>query len=521
MPFKIVGKSNFSGEEVINLLNRRLLGIEGFRLVDLEAYRVTMNQLSFNSSDLVDKANRIKVGKMLDAQLICFGSFNSEKNLITARVDFTETGNILVSTHSSDKNEQKAIDKIAQNLVDELKSPNIIAFLNEHGRKPNELVDSTLNGYNGNLDEAIDSTIAVRVKGYGIIFDNDIISARELALKDAYAKAISQGCGVKLIRETQVENLQLVRDKILTESVGYVTNYQIVDENPKSQFGYEVTVDANVSRQPITLDIERLQLMVKYLFAEPRIAVIIEGTAKNENMTKSQISTIEGQIISQLMKAGFSEFVDTQTIENEKKKLANSFSDEDAARLGAMLDANVTIKGSFFTKITARTEEVIGQRLEKPLIRAETSGAFRIIQNDTAEILYSLSDYDLKLIAGIGSTEEAAISESLRNFIKSSADNLIKGLASKIGDPIQLHLELHNTNPTQLEQFEQQIQSMPKQIMLEAKMIYYKDGVADYQIKTSIRSQELQKKLTKLIGENQIETNEIAPRKITMYLKKI
>lgn len=481
LPFDVVGESKLSGEEAMNLLIGELMDLEGFKIVDREALQQVLDQLGFGLSDLADRSNRTKVGNMLGAKILCIGSINKEFRLATARIDSTETGEVLLVVRARNKDEIENIEEIAQELKDRL--PNVIP--EEPSGEPGQ--------------PEVSPTVTVEVKGYGAIIDGDLIMAKELALKDAYSKAIEQGCGVKLVRTTQVENFQLVRDKILTESVGYVTSYEILNENDSSEFGYEVDVRANVSQEPIS-DIDKLQLMVKYLLAEPRIVVVMEG----ENA-----SVIEGQISARLQKAGFL-VVDAKTIEEKKQEFKDLLSKEDAARLGGMLDANVTVRGALSSTITGRVGD------EFPIITARTTGAFEIVLAETAKVLSVFSHEDFPAEIGSANTEEEAIRRSVDNLIQPATDKLAWELASKLGEPIDLRLELRNATLDQAEQFQKQIEKMPKHIVLGVEMQNYQEGTADYQIKTSVRSQVLQQKLRKLLDPAPLGAREIVPGRISL-----
>ena len=479
LPFDVVGKSKLSGEEAMNLLIAELMDLEGFKVVDREALQDVLDQLGFGLSDLTERSNRTKVGSMLGAKFLCIGSINKGFRLATARIDSTETGEVLLVVKARNKDELKNIEEIAQKLKDGLKSPRVVASLKGTPEKPVK-------------EDNISPPVAVEVKGYGAIIDGDLIMARELALKDAYAKAIERGCGIRLVRTTQVENFQLVRDKILTESVGYVTTYEILNEDDSSEFGYEVTVRADVSQQPIS-DMDKLQIMVKYLLAQPRIAVVIEG---------DDAAVIEGQIAARLQKAGFS-VADAKTIEEKKQEFKDSLSAEDAARLGGMLNANVTVRGSLSSTITGR----VGEKF--PIITAVTTGAFKIISADTAEVLSVFSHEDLPSEIGSGNTDEAAIKNSVDSFIQPATDKLAWELASKLGEPITLRLELRDATLEQAEQFQKQIQKMPKHIVLDVKMQQYGKGTADYRVRTSVSSQTLQQKLRKLLDPAPLDVKKI------------
>lgn len=498
LPFDTVGKYKLSGEEVMNLLISELIDMEGYKIIDRESLQSVLNQLGLGASDLADNSHRTEVGKVLGAQLICVGSANGKFDLITARVNFVETGELLLAVKSKDKNDLKNIELIAQELRSALKSPKVAGFLN---KSPQETVKEAA------------PVVAVTVKGYGAIVDNDRIMAKEFALKDAYANAIEQGCGVKLVRETHVENYQLVKDKILTESVGYVTAYEIIDENPNSELGYEVTVKASVSQQGIS-DLDKLGLTVKYLLAQPRVAVLVEGESKGEELKASRAELVAGQIALRLQKAGF-DVVDAKALEEKKKELTDS-GDESAARLANMLDASVTIRVSIASDITGRIEEIDGKKLDFPTISATTTGVLKIILADTAKVVSAFSHEDLPRGSnkGSGNTEDAAVAKATDGFVQASSEKLAWELAKQLGEPIPLRLELHGVTLEQAEKFTKQLANIPPQIAIEPELMQFGDGIADYKIKSAVSSQALQKKLLKLIDPEALDAKELSLDKI-------
>jgi hypothetical protein len=62
-----------------------------------------------------------------------------------------------------------------------------------------------------------------------------------------------------------------------------------------------------------------------------------------------------------------------------------------------------------------------------------------------------------------------------------------------------MHLEMRNITQEQAQQLEQQLQSLPKHIVLEAKMEQHEENTAVYYITTSVGSQTLEQKLRELV----------------------
>lgn len=66
------------------------------------------------------------------------------------------------------------------------------------------------------------------------------------ALKDAKRKAVEQACGVFINAQTQVENFQLIKDRILADVTGYITEYKPTKKWDDGTYTY-VEISAVVS----------------------------------------------------------------------------------------------------------------------------------------------------------------------------------------------------------------------------------------------------------------------------------
>jgi hypothetical protein len=507
-PFEIVGESDLTGEEAMNLVSTELVGIDGYKVVDRAALEEMLEKYGFELSKLENSQDRARRAKLLNAQLICQGTVNAAKELklVTARVVFAGSSETLIVEKAGGGKEVKNINELARRIRNGLVNQKVVAILNKISEP--------------DVPSPPPPPLTVEVKGYGAIVDGDVITAKKLALKDAYANAIEEGFGIRASRVTLVEKYVAVRDMIFTESWGYVTSYEVVDENPDSTFGYEVTVRAGVSQEPIP-DLEKLKLVVRYLHTEPRIMVLIDGSVKGEELGKSRGDVIAGRISSQLLEAGF-QIVDTKTIEEKKAETGDLSSDEDTARLGGLAGADLVVRGTLTAEITGRIEDT-----DFPIISAMTTGVFRIIRPQTAEIISAFDHGELGSESNIGrgNTDDEAIENSLHSFILVGANKLAWELARKLGEPIQMRLELRNITREQAQKLERQLQSLPKHIVLEAKMEQHKESVAAYQLKTSVGSQILEQKLRKLIDLKELGSEQLIPEEadfgsIIISLKK-
>lgn len=91
---------------------------------------------------------------------------------------------------------------------------------------------------------ADDSLVSVMAKGMGVTVEE--------ALKDSFQDAVERAVGVFVDAEQQVENDQLIRDQILTQSNGYIENYRKVSERKGANGLFEVKIVAKVKKAQLT-----------------------------------------------------------------------------------------------------------------------------------------------------------------------------------------------------------------------------------------------------------------------------
>lgn len=93
----------------------------------------------------------------------------------------------------------------------------------------------------------------VHAKGVGL--------NRNEALQDALRAAVSQSSGVVLESYTQVENFNVLKDVVNSQTTGVVTKYDISKETPLAST-YEIEIDAVVSQEAIKKNADALQFLV-------------------------------------------------------------------------------------------------------------------------------------------------------------------------------------------------------------------------------------------------------------------
>jgi hypothetical protein len=115
--------------------------------------------------------------------------------------------------------------------------------------------------------------VEITVLGTGAILANDQAAARDKAIDDAMRKAVQQALGTHIKSETLVENYQMVEDRILAWSSGYVTKYDILREGRGQYDMYEVQMRALVNLSDLKNDDQALAELLQK--ENPRVMVMI------------------------------------------------------------------------------------------------------------------------------------------------------------------------------------------------------------------------------------------------------
>ena len=102
------------------------------------------------------------------------------------------------------------------------------------------------------------------------------ISSKEDAIRQAMRLAVEQAVGVFVHSETEVENFELKKDKILSRTQGYVTRYTVLKEE-KTDDLITVVIQATVSLDKIKDDLLAMKILLDSM-ERPKVMILIEET---------------------------------------------------------------------------------------------------------------------------------------------------------------------------------------------------------------------------------------------------
>lgn len=235
----------------------------------------------------------------------------------------------------------------------------------------------------------------LEVTGYANVVDGRKDLARESAIQNAFRRAVEQAVGVMIESESVVNNFELVRDKICSQSAGYIKKYTITKENFEGDTCI-VEIKALVSRVKLEKGLDSHGLMMKKM-GKPRIVMLLSEQSVTQEKPSYwwggnaiDMGVAENTMVTKLLRKDFN-FVDRDSIlanlkqEGLEGKLYANISDDAAMRVLASGEAEVAIIGQAYAK--AGTNGVGGTNF-KP---CQATVSARAINTDNGEVLASFT----------------------------------------------------------------------------------------------------------------------------------
>src|SRR5512147_319823 len=163
-------------------------------------------------------------------------------------------------------------------------------------------------------------TKTVTAEGVAAIQGNARDIARDAAIEDAQKRAVEQAIGILIDSQTQVENYQLISDRILSQTKGYITRYNVAGESVDSGL-LRVTINAEVSLGKLTDDLSGIGILLGQMH-KPRTMIMIAeqnighewyawwwGYGSHREHEQTEMGVVENTFMDAFTQKGF-EFID-------------------------------------------------------------------------------------------------------------------------------------------------------------------------------------------------------------------
>jgi len=263
----------------------------------------------------------------------------------------------------------------------------------------------------------------VTAEGVAAIQGNAHDLARDAAIEDAQKRAVEQAIGILIDSQTQVENYQLISDKILAQTKGYITRYNIASETVDSGL-LRVSINAEVALSRLTDDLSGIGILLGRMHKPRTIVMVAEQNIGGDVYAwwmgnqgeQTDISVVENAFMDKFTEKGF-EFIDHQIAMKEitvtRPYRVTDLSVTQAKTLASQADAEVVIVG----KAIARFYADIGGGMKS--IQADLSA--RAVRIDTGQVIATTTTH----AAAVHISEITAGTEALKKAANEAADDML------------------------------------------------------------------------------------------------
>ncbi len=237
---------------------------------------------------------------------------------------------------------------------------------------------------------------------------------KEQALATALRRAVEQGVGTFIKSSTTVVDSELVDDKILSHSKGYVTSYKITRES-RSAENIVITITANVDSKILKDDLDALTILrTGAIVGNPRILVVFN--------TKERV--LQGKPFTEEIYNGIVEALTDKQFRVVDKEAADSFSNQMADT--HEIDINLNKAAAYGLKYQAEYTlfyNVSGMIRQSPSDKSvQLNIKTQLIDNTRAQVITNKRIQQ----GGSGSTVEQALDNAGRDGGKKIVDPMLE-----------------------------------------------------------------------------------------------
>jgi hypothetical protein len=309
-------------------------------------------------------------------------------------------------------------------------------------------------------------TRTVTAEGVAVIQGNARDLARDAALEDAQKRAVEQAIGILIDSQTQVENYQLISDKILSQTKGYITRYNVASEGVDSGL-LRVRINAEVSLGKLTDDLSGIGILLGQMHKPRTMILIAEQNIGHEwyawwwghHGQQTDMGVVENTFMDVFTQKGF-EFIDHAAAAQEIKVTSayriQDLSAVQAKTLGNQADAEVVIVGKALAKLYGD----IGGGMKS--VQADLSA--KAIRTDTGQVIAAVTTHG----AAVHITPETAGIDALRKASQTAADQMLEKILAvysrEAGSTRSVNITITGLTKTQFVKFKDMLRNQVRGI---------------------------------------------------------
>ncbi|MGV8056461.1 MAG: flagellar assembly protein T N-terminal domain-containing protein [Smithellaceae bacterium] len=264
----------------------------------------------------------------------------------------------------------------------------------------------------------------VRATGMATIQKNFIDIARSKALDEAQRNAVEKAVGVMVTSTTNVENFQVKMDRILSESKGYISSYNIISEK-RTGTNYEVEIEAEISAGKLRDKMTAINLIMVRK-SKPRVMLVFSGTASKDSVAEAAMSKY-------FMAQGF-KLVDARTIKKNKdyERLQDVAEQKTISGIAHRYGAEIVI----VCTVEAVSNSSKIDSIEINNNKIAISG--KVINGDTGDII--TTEAEQKTAPGMKSDFKKLTDEVATKLARNLVDNVLEHWSSELANTATVKL---------------------------------------------------------------------------------
>ncbi len=306
----------------------------------------------------------------------------------------------------------------------------------------------------------------VAAEGVAAIQKGQVDIARDAALEDAQKRAVEQAIGILVDSQTQVENYQLISDKILSQTKGYIKRYNVSGEVTEGTL-LRVRINAEVSLGKLSDDLSGIGILLGQMHKPRTMVMIAEQNIGHEwnawwwglHGQQTDVGVVENTIMDKFTQKGF-EFVDHQAAAKDLKVTSaykiQDLTPDQARVLGSQAAAEVVIVGKAVSKIQGE----VGGGMKS--VQADLSA--RAIRTDTGQVIASATTHG----AAVHISEMSAGIEALRKAANEAADQMLTKIlavySKEVGGTRSINITINGLDKTQFVKFKDVLRNQVRSI---------------------------------------------------------
>ena len=365
----------------------------------------------------------------------------------------------------------------------------------------------------------------IKAKGYGTIYGGNKTAARDRAIEDAQRKAVEQAMGTMISSETVTENFQLINDRILSLSSGYIEKYRVTSEKVVDN-EMQVEISAVIGTDKLKDSVQAIKSLIRRMNRPKLMVLIAEQSIREEGkqssgkgdstgrvvLSATSLGVTENALIEFFRKKGF-DFVDRQalagqievsdplTLVNDEEKIKN---------IANLTDAQVVI----FGQAQARTTDKV-----HGIYSGQATVSLRALKTDTGEIIAATNAHAAVPFVDPSTANTKALTKASKEISLKIMDQILEQWQSESSGSRNISLIIKKVKYSDAKRFRSWLTKHIRGVK-EVHQRSVKNQIAQFDIDMKGSAQDLADELSeKKFQEKTIEVLDLSPNKVSIEFK--